>query len=459
MHFCRWAQIGLLVMLAIGFSSCHRWASAEERKTRQELKTALREHSYERAEQLARRALEFSPDDNSAWDRLAQAQFGQRDLKGASQTLAAWRRAVPHPSAKVDEYSGDIAQDEHDLPLALQSWRAALQAEPRNTRVLEKVARAHEAQRHWDESETAWTTLVRVQEGATALVHRAVARRHLRRWTEAQADLHRAEEIGPDDPEVRSWSKQFARLSKFIPEIHDLDAQLAVSPKDAALLGDRALLFLRGEDFELALEDSEAAGKLASWAMRPKLFAGIALIGLGRADEAEKIPVRRSLRLEALTPEFLETISRLDSEISAERNNAELYTARAWQLNEIGQPALALHDAETAAHLDATSAAASVEESYALMKLGRADDSFTQIKRATELDANSVAAWNYRGELEMKRQEYAAAIESFTHAIAINKSAEALERRAECYLQIGLPAKAEADRRELEKLDARDANK
>ena len=321
--------------------------------------------------------------------------------------------------------------------------------------VLEKVARAHEAQGHWDESETAWTTYLHEQETATARVHRAVARRHLHRWTEAQADLHRAEEIAPDDPEVRTWSKHFARLGKFLAEIRDLDGQLAVSPKDAALLGDRALLFLRGEDFELALDDSKTAAELASWAMRPKLFMGIALIKLGRAGDAEEIPVRKSLRLEALTPEFLQTISRLDSEISAERNNAELYTARAWQLNEIGQPALALQDAETAAQLDPKSAAAAVEESYAMMKLGRADDSFEQIKRATELDEHSAAAWNYRGELEMQRQEHAAAIESFTHAIAINKSAEALERRAECYLQIGLPAKAEADRRELEKLDAR----
>jgi tetratricopeptide (TPR) repeat protein len=451
MHFCFWGQVALVLMLTLSLSGCHRRASTEEKKIRDELQTALREYSYERAEQLARRGLEFSPRDNSAWDRLAQAQFGRRDLRGAKQTLAAWRRAVSHPSAKVDEYAGDIAQGEHDLPLALQSWRAALQVEPRNTRILEKVARAHEAQRHWDESETTWTTLIRAQEGATALVHRAVARRHLHRWTEAQADLHRAEEIAPDNPEVHNWSKHFGRLNKFVAEIRDLDGQLAVSPKDAALLGDRALLFLRSEDFELALEDSEGAGKLAPWAMRPKLFMGMALIKLGRADEAEKIPVRKSLRLEALTPEFLETISRLDSEISAERNNAELYAARAWQLNEIGQPALALRDAETAAQLDARSAAASVEESYALMKLGRADDSFEQIKRATELDVNSAAAWNYRGELETKRQEYAAAIASFTHAIAINKSAEALERRAECYLQIGLPAKAEADRRELEK--------
>ena len=442
-------------MLAISLSGCHRKASTEEEKTRKDLQRALREHSYEHAEQLALHALESSPDDDGAWERLVQAQLGQRDFTKAKQTLAAWRRAVPHPSTKVDEYAGDIAQEEQDFPLALQSWRAVLQQEPQNIRVLEKVARTHEAQGHWGESETAWVTVVQVQESAPALVHRAVARRHLHRWTEAQADLHRAEEIAPDDPEVRSWSKHFARLSKFVAEIRDLDGQLAVSPKDAALLGDRALLFLRSEDFELALEDSEAAEKLASWAMRPKLFRGIALIRLGRAGDAEEIPVKKSLRLEALTPEFLQTISRLDSEISAERNNAELYTARAWQLNEIGQPALALKDAETAAQLDAKSAAASVEESYALMKLGRADDSFEQIKRATELDEHSAAAWNYRGELEMERQEYAAAIESFTQAIAITKSTEALERRAECYLQIGLPAKAEADRRELEKLDAR----
>ena len=126
-------------------------------------------------------------------------------------------------------------------------------------------------------------------------------------------------------------------------------------------------------------------------------------------------------------------------------------------MNEINQPALALEDAETAAKLDPNLASACMEKSYALMKLGRADDSVEQIKRATELDLNSVAAWNYRGELEMKRQEYAAAIESFSRAISINKSAEALQRRAECYVQIGLNEKADADRRELEKLGVSEA--
>ncbi len=71
--------------------------------------------------------------------------------------------------------------------------------------------------------------------------------------------------------------------------------------------------------------------------------------------------MRKTVRLDALTPEFLETIGRLDSEISAERNNAELYVSRAWQLNEIVQPALALQDAEAAAKLDPKIAGASAE--------------------------------------------------------------------------------------------------
>ena len=87
------------------------------------------------------------------------------------------------------------------------------------------------------------------------------------------------------------------------------------------MLADRSLLFLRCGDFELALEDSEAAGKNGPWAMRPRLFQALALISLGRADECEKLAVQKLIRLEALTAEFLETMGRLDSEISAERNN------------------------------------------------------------------------------------------------------------------------------------------
>jgi tetratricopeptide (TPR) repeat protein len=186
--------------------------------------------------------------------------------------------------------------------------------------------------------------------------------------------------------------------------------------------------------------------------VRPKLFEALALIALGRADECERLSVQKFIRLEALRPESLETLSRLDSEISAEKNNAELYVSRAWQLNEIGQPALALQDAETAAKLDPKAPGALAEASYALTKLGRAPEALEQIKRATELDPNFSTAWQYRGELEMARGETLSAIDSLTHAIETNQTVTALQKREQCYRRLGLLVKAEQDRRAVEEL-------
>src|SRR5439155_9022881 len=177
-------------------------------------------------------------------------------------------------------------------------------------------------------------------------------------------------------------SKLFEKLSKFLEQIRELDAKVATVPDDAGLLAERALLLLRAGDPELAYDDCEMASALAPWAVRPKLFQAIALIALNRPNECDRLSVRQPLRLEALTPEFLETMSRLDSAISVERTNPEHFAARAWQLNEIGQPLLALKDAETAMRLDEKSASALSEVSYSLTKLGRTKEAFEKIKRA-----------------------------------------------------------------------------
>ncbi|HEY5037105.1 MAG TPA: hypothetical protein VII74_08260, partial [Chthoniobacterales bacterium] len=130
-------------------------------------------------------------------------------------------------------------------------------------------------------------------------------------------------------------------------------------------------------------------------------------------------------------------------------NDAELRVNRAWQLNEIGQPQLALGDAEKAIALDARCAGAHAEASYALAKLNRDDQAYEQIKHATELDPNFSTAWQYRGELEMHRADYSAAVGSLTQALAINQTAAGLSKREECYRKLGLLAQAEADRKAL----------
>jgi tetratricopeptide (TPR) repeat protein len=185
------------------------------------------------------------------------------------------------------------------------------------------------------------------------------------------------------------------------------------------------------------------------------LFKALALIALSRSRECEDLSIRLPLRLESMTAEFLETISRIDSAISVERGNAEHYAARAWQLNEIGQPLLGLQDAEVAVRMDAKSAAGWAEVSYALTKLGRGQEAFDKIKQATELDPGLSTVWQYRGELEMARGENLAAVESFSKALGIQKTSAALQKREECYRRLGLRARADEDHRALQELTSR----
>ena len=441
-----------VIASALLCNGCHRKKSPEERNLRHDLQQALAQHSYRDAELLARRVLQLAPNDDGIWARLVQAQCGAGNLPAAKETFAAWRSAVRHPSSKLDEYIGDVALAGNDPAAALQAWHRLLGREPRHLRVLTKVARVEQQQHHWLEAETAWNAALSAKETAEALTQRSMCRRHLHHWPEALADLNRARKIAPNDPEVVAAGKVFDRLSKFLAEIRDLDAELAVSPNDTAPLTDRCSLFLRSEDFELALDDADAAGKLAPWAVRPKLFGGLALLRLGRIAEAESRGIRKSFRIEMLTPEFLETIRRLDSEISVERTNAELYATRAWHLNEMRQPAFALQDATVAAQLDPKSPSACAEKAYALMKLGRADEAFDEIQHATTLDPNYATAWQYRGELEMERRDYLAAIESLSRALSLNQTVAVLEKREACYRMVGWMRQAEEDRHVLEQL-------
>jgi tetratricopeptide (TPR) repeat protein len=436
----------------LALPACHRTASKEEKALRVELRKALDEQDYDRATELARRHLKLKPQDNGTWDRLVRAQFGMHDLAGVKQALDDWRRTVRKPSLNLDEYAGDLAAAQNDDAAAIEAWTNVARAEPKNIRILENIARLEKRRHLWNKEDAAWTALISVQESAIARINRSICRRRLHRWHDAFEDLEKARALAPDDPEVRRGARLLEGTGKFLAEIRELDSALAISPNDAGLLADRALLFLRAGDAELALEDAEASAKVAPWAVRPKLFQALALIALGRADECDKLLVHKFIRLELLRPEFLETMGRLDSEISAEKNNAELYVSRAWHLNEIGQPSLALEDAETAAKLDPQAAGACAEASYALTKLGRAPEALQQIRRATELDPNFGTAWQYRGELEMIRGETLSAIESFTHAIEANQTATALEKREQCYRRLGLLVKAEQDRRAREEL-------
>lgn len=440
---------------AIALAGCEPENVREEKALRRQLTREMRTHSYVTAVPLARRLVQMQPQDSTLWKRLVQAQIALRDFDGAKQTLAGWRATVQPAPTKTDEYEGDIAREERDFPRALEAWRKAAAAQPRRRGSFEKIAALEQSQEHWREAIEAWTGSLKAKDNARARINRALCHRRLRHWDDAFNDLHHAQKLAPDDAEVQRGAKLFENLSKYLDEIRELDAKLAALPGDPGLLSECALLLLRSGDPELALDDAETAVRLAPWAVRPKLFQAIALIALQRGKECERLSIRQPLRLEGLTPEFLETMSRLDSAISVEQKNPDHYAARSWQLNEIGQPLLALQDAETAVRLDPRSAGAVAEMSYALTKLGRIDEAFDKIKTATELDPNLASAWQYRGELEMQRGNNLAAIESLSRALTIEQTAAALQKREECYRRVGLFARAEEDHRALQALTAR----
>ncbi len=450
MNFSR-AGLLLLLALLLGAGGCRRSITPEEKNARQEVREALQERAFARAVPLARRVLQFAPNDNGAWARLAQAQFGLRGLKGLRQTLAEWRGAVRKTSAKFDEYRGDLAFAEGRRAEALAAWTKAVAPKDRRPRVFIKIARLEQANRHWAEAAAAWTRGMKGKETAKALLNRATCYRHLHSWEAAAADLQRAAELAPDDPVVKKEKALLDRLGKFLAEVGDLDRDLLTHPNDNLILADRALLFLRAGDADLALDDAKQAASLAPTAVRPKLFRALAGRILGRRPDPAASP--GLLELEKLSPDFLQIIRRLDAEIAVEPKSADLLTNRAWQTNEIGQPKLALADAEAALAVDPKAAGAAAEASYALAKLNRAPEAYARIKQATDLDPNFSTAWQYRGELEMERNDYQAAVDSLSRALAINQTAAALAKREECYRKLGLLAKAAGDRKSLEQIN------
>lgn len=435
--------------------SCQPKSVREEKALRTQLAHEMRHHAYESAVPIARRLIRIAPQDQKIWKRLVQAQVALHDVDGARVTLSDWRATVRPVSARIDEFEGDILRDEGNRSAALQAWRKSIAIQPKNRRVLAKIAGSEQNDQHWDKAIALWTLALQVRDNATARINRAICHRRLRHWTEAFEDLHHAQKLGPDDPDVQRWARLFEGVSKFLDEIKEFDARVAALPDDPGLLADRALLMIRVGDAELALDDSDQAVKLAPWAIRPKLFKALALIAQGRGRECEALSIRLPLRIESLTPEFLETISRIDAAISVERGNPDHYAARAWQLNEIGQPLLGFEDAQLAVRLDAKSASGWAEISYSLTKLGRGQEALEKIRQATELDPGLSTAWQYRGELEMANGDNLAAVESLSRVLALEKTSAALQKREECYRRLGLRARADEDHRALEELTSR----
>jgi tetratricopeptide (TPR) repeat protein len=405
--------------------------------------------------ELGRRVLEIAPTDSATWAKLARAQVAMREFERCSATLDRWEKAVkPRPEA-IDDFRGDVAFAQKDYANAERHWIVFITAKLSRATAANTYAKLADlcvAQSRWSENLEFRTSLVALEDSAANRVERATALLRLHRWDQAYIDINKANTLDPSDTTVKEWAPQFERLQKFLPELRTLDAQIAKSPDDIALLLEQARIFTLADQPLLALENCERAMKRQPGSMRSRIQTAEALLDTGRADDAAKLQVSKNLARaddKHVSEAALRGLAANDVLLSQNPNNADALTGRAKILRELKQFTLALADARTALAINDKSAAAHFEAAHDFEELGQARDGLAHVRIATELDPNDWVNWSFRGVLEAQRANFPAAIESQTRSLKIHESLFALQEREKCERRIGKMSEADVDLRRI----------
>jgi hypothetical protein len=425
---------------------------------RAQLAAAEKDDDKDAVVELSRRILETTPGDSKLWEKLARKQFEQKDYDRCEATLDHWEKAVKPRPTMVEDLRGDIAFEKEGHKKAEPHWLAFLATKPNRDQAAAtcaKLADACVAQSRWAENLEYRTRIVALKENAANRVGRATALLRLHRWDEAYTDINKANSLDSSDATVKEWLPQFERLTKFLPRLKELDAEIAKGPKDAAPLLEQARIFTLADRPLLALENSQKALKLQPDSMRARIQAGEAFLDTNEPDEAAKLQVSSKLARSVdkhVSEGELRLLGETDARLLQNPKSTDALLQRAKILYNLRQFTLGLAAARAAQAVDDKSAAAHFEASHDLDDLGLKKDALDEARKATQLDPNDSKKWLYRGMLEKERADFSAAIESQTRSLAIQESIFALDERADCERRLGKMKEAEADVARLRQL-------
>lgn len=409
--------------------------------------------------ELSQRLLRFAPTDSDLWERIARAQFDQKDFDRCAATLDAWEKAMRSPPAAIEDFRGDLAAAEKNYDEAERHWLAFLARKPSRSdaaSIYDKLANLAAVRQRWIDNEKYRRSALVAEDSIARRVSHATALLRLHQWDAAYAEIAKANQTDSSHAEVKQWLPQFERLKFFLPEIRAIDARLENSPDDVDLLLERARLFARADRPLLALDDCERAMKLAPTSMRARIQTADALLKLNRVDDAAKLQVSAHLvraRDGYLSYEVLTALRDTDARIAQNPNDADALAARARILFDLKQFALAMNDAQNALKIDNQNVAAHVQAANVLDELDQTKDALGEITKATELNSKDAGAWFHRGTIEARRADYPAAIESFTRSLESGEWIEALRARENAERRIGRIDQADADLNRIRQLD------
>jgi tetratricopeptide (TPR) repeat protein len=449
--------IAVLTLLAsTGFALATK--APDVRQLQDQLKKAQDADDKPAIIELSQRIVAIAPNDSGTWDTLAQTQLDSDELDGLERTLDAWQKASRKPPAAIQDFRASLCFKRKDYQCAEQHWLAFIATKPPRADVAttyDNLAEVCAEQARWADHAAYRAKAISAQDTAARRVLRAVAFLRLHKWDAAYADMAKANKMDATDQQVKEWLPEFEQLQKFLPQIKALDARIAKSPNDVALLLERGRVFVLAGRPLLAIDDAERAFKLQPASMRARIELAAAFLDAGHPESAAKLEVDRYLRRgedKNVSDETLRELEKLDARLSANPKDAYTLVARAKILRDLRQFTLALADANAALAIDDKSAAAHFEAAQALDGLNREKEALLHARIATELDPHDSNMWFLRGVLERQRADCAGAVASQTRSIEISESLVALNEREQCERRIGKTAEADADLRRIQEL-------
>src|SRR4029453_9221508 len=291
-NLLRTLAIAVLILLT---GSAFAAAEAPElQPLRDQLKKAQDAEDKPAIIELSRRIVAIAPNNSGTWDTLAQTQLESEDLDGLERTLDEWQKAVRRPPAAIEDFRAGLCFKRKDYQCAEQHWLSFIAPKPPRADVAtdyDNLAELCAEQARWADHAAYRTKAIAAQDTAAARGVGAVPFLRVHKWGAGYADMAKANKIDATNPQVKEWLPEFERLQKFLPQIKPLDARIAKSPNDVALLLERArVLILAGRPL-LAIDDGEGAFKLQPGSMRARIELAEALLDAGQPETAANLEV------------------------------------------------------------------------------------------------------------------------------------------------------------------------
>jgi protein kinase len=140
----------------------------------------------------------------------------------------------------------------------------------------------------WEEAESAWTALLRMEpENGAALSNRGLVRISLNRLDEALADLQMAVQLSPDEPILHeNLGTVYEARNDWDAALREYNTTLQLAPNNATALLSRGNVYLCRADYPAALADYEAAANAETGLVASREKMALVLAQLGRSDDS-----------------------------------------------------------------------------------------------------------------------------------------------------------------------------